>query len=143
MKEKNNLIDWNNFSRKEYKTIKSFLQDRQPESLSIEELFNLVENLKDYRNFLPDENFIFGKMNLSYRKYPKTMLDQCIYWVLQSIDYSYEEYVHLSFDEVIIPKENARYCQDPSCSFSSPLSLQEDRFHLAGISNIVGDNCGS
>ena len=48
MKEKNNLIDWNNFSRKEYKTIKSFLQDRQPESLSIEELFNLVENLKDY-----------------------------------------------------------------------------------------------
>jgi hypothetical protein len=145
VKENNNLIDWNQFPRKEYKTIKTFIKGRQPESLSIEELFNLIENLKDYRNLLPDEEFIFGKMNLSYRKYPKTMLSECTFWISTFIDLSYDEYVYLNYDDKIIPAEEARYCQDPSCSIKdSPLNLQEDRFHLAGISKQISPvDCGN
>lgn len=101
-KEVNNIVDWMIFPRQEYKVITKYLKNRDLESLNCDELIQLLNDLKIYRDTYPNDNFIGGKNNLSFNKYPKSMLTQCIYWIGHSLEQYYgDEFYFLEQNECI------------------------------------------
>ena len=146
-KEVNNIVDWKTFPRQEYKVITKYLKNRDLESLNCDELIQLLNDLKIYRDTFPNDNFIGGKNNLSFNKYPKSMLRECIHWLGYSLQTYYgDKFYYLKQDELIINKTNARFCKDLECEKpEEPLNSGEIEFHNIDISGVKGIDrkCGN